>query len=312
MTSHTPISEEHPDSNTINRQLLENQSFLHNENQKLQYDIQSLSKQLETLRNATVCPEVFETLRKEKDHLLALNETLRKKIRHLKSPSTHPEAPDAEKEQKEKLELIKTVQEVDRLLEKIRNSERFEIKSHESNNAQVIETLTKKLEEEQKKSETANEALRKLRVDDEKYKLRGKITDMKQLINDLEIENTKLKFENEQLAEDIEDYKKQVNEATDESKIATQRSYELEDEKEKLKGIISELENEKIKLKKEMIEEMNEANRAKRVSVDTEIALHHISEAYENKRKEVQAISAQLEEADKIIRGFKKQFDPEY
>lgn len=57
---------------------------------------------------------------------------------------------------------------------------------------------------------------------------------------------------------------------------------------------------------------MNEANRAKRVLVDTEIALQHISEAYENKRMEVMALSQQLEEAEKIIKGFRKQFHLEF
>ncbi|XP_023029503.2 uncharacterized protein [Leptinotarsa decemlineata] len=300
------------ESNTINRQLLENQSFLYTENQKLQNDVQSLSKQLENLRNSTIQPEVFEALRKEKDHLLALNETLRKKIKTRRGTSILTTPSDLQKEHKEKIEIIKTVQEIDRLLEKIRDSEKFEMRPCENNAALVIESLTKKLEEEQRKCEEANEALRKLRVDDEKYILREKITDMKQLISDLEVENTKLKFENEQLAEDVDEYKKQLNEATEEAKTVTKKFCQLEDEKDKLKVVISELENEKIKLKKEMIEEMNEANRAKRVSVDTEIALHHISEAYENKRKEVQAISAQLEEAEKIIRSFKEQFAPQY
>lgn len=58
-----------------------------------------------------------------------------------------------------------------------------------------------------------------------------------------------------------------------------------------------------------MIEELTEANRAKRVSADTEIALQHISEAFENKRREVARLQKQLEEANSIINAFKEQFD---
>ncbi|CAH1175843.1 unnamed protein product [Phaedon cochleariae] len=312
MASYLQNTEEITGANTVNRQLLENQTFLHHENENLQHDVTRLSRQLENLRKASVSPDLFETLKKEKDHLLALNDTLRKKIKHMKNPSTHLDKKDSQKETQEKLELIRTVQELDRLLEKIKKSEKFEVKPCENETAKVVEALTKKIDEEQRKNEEATEALRKLREDDEKYILREKLTDMKQLITDLEVENTKLRFESEQLAEDVENYKKQLSEATDEAKSATKKYYELEDEKDRLKSIISDLENEKIKLKKEMIEEMNEANRAKRVSVDTEIALHHISEAYENKRKENQALHAQLDDAEKIIRGFKNQFDPIY
>jgi len=83
----------------------------------------------------------------------------------------------------------------------------------------------------------------------------------------------------------------------------------LEDERDDLKRVISDLENEKLKLKKDMIEELTEANRAKRVSADTEIALQHISEAFENKRREVARLQKQLEEANSIIDAFKEEFD---
>lgn len=295
----------------INRQLVENQSFLHNENVKSQDDVSRLSKQLETLRKSTINPEIFEALRKERESLLALNYTLKNKIQKMKSSPTPLSSFDIERENKEKVELSKAIQDLDHVLEKIKQSEKLDIKDPNENITKTVEVLLKKLDEQEKKYEEANEIIRKLREDDEKYVLRERINDMKQLITDLEVENTKLKFESEQLSEDVENYKKQLNDTVEEAKESAKKCYHLEDEKDKLKEIVSQLENDKIKLKKEMIEEMNEANRAKRVSVDTEIALQHISEAYESKRQEVMALQKQLDEAENIIRNFKQHLERE-
>ncbi|KAJ8968131.1 hypothetical protein NQ314_002452 [Rhamnusium bicolor] len=220
---------------------------------------------------------------------------------------------EKQEQKQQSVELLKSAQDLEKLLHKVNaHSDRLEIKHPEKNITETFTILTRKLEEEHKRSEEANEALRKLREDDEKYVLREKITDMKQLLTDLEVENTKLKFESEQLAEDVENYKKELNEAVEEAKRATKKNYELEDDKDRLKQTISDLENDNIKLKKEMIEELNEANRAKRVSVDTEIALQHISEAYENKRREAMQLTLQLEDAERIIKSFRDQFEPRY
>ncbi|XP_072386159.1 uncharacterized protein [Diabrotica undecimpunctata] len=287
---------------SVNSTLLQNQSFLYKENIKLQDDIVRLSQQLEEIRSLKMNDDLFQYFQKEKENLLTLNNTLRENIRHLKTPSKFGD-------NEAKNELRDTVYQLDKIIEKVRRNDKFEIKPQKNNTGEVITSLTKKLEEEERKYEESNEALRKLREDDEKYMLREKILDMKQLLTDLEVENTKLKYENEQLLQDIEHYKKQLDEALEETKATAKQCCALDDEKELLKKTISNLENERIRIKKAMIEEMNEANRAKRVSVDTEIALQHISEAYENKRKEIKSLMEQLEDAENIIKEFKQQIN---
>ncbi|KAJ8961884.1 hypothetical protein NQ318_021502 [Aromia moschata] len=288
-----------------NKQLLGNQTFLFSENQKLQEDVHRLSVQLEQLRKTTVNPELFETLQREKENLEVLNDTLKEKIKHLKSPPAPLDEVEIQKERKEHYKLFKYVDEIEHLLKNIgKSSDRLNVKAPEENITDTIGILTRKLDQEQRRREDANEVLRKLRDDDEKYVLRDKITDMKQLVTDLEVENTKLKFECEQLTEDVDQYKKQVFELSEDAKTAMRRSRELEDEKDRLKQIISNLENDNLQLKKEMIVELNEANRAKRVSIDTELALQHISEAYESKRQEVMQVREQLEDAEKNYKKF--------
>lgn len=110
-------------------------------------------------------------------------------------------------------------------------------------------------------------------------------------------------------------FQQKADELSKELNKIKKEKFVLEDEKDELKQIISDLENEKLKLKKDMIEELTEANRAKRVSADTEIALQHISEAYENKRKETMKLQKQLDEANAIIGAFRDQFEkhePQY
>lgn len=301
---------EYTNLDDMNKHLLDNQSVLYDENQKLHQDISRLSKQLEQLRRDPVDPETVTSLRREKQQLLSLNQTLKKKIKRLKSPVNSLSVKQNENDQWDKQELLNSVRDLNNLLDKIKKSEKLDIKPPEQNIAKVIESLTKKLEEQQKKNEEASDTIRRLRDDDEKYLLKERINDMKQLVTDLELENAKLKFESEQLTDDVESYKKQMNEALEEVKSVTKKCFKLEDEKEEMKTDIKELEDEKIRLKKEMIEQMNEANRAKRVSVELEIALHHVSDAYEHKRQEVMAMQAQLDDAEKIIRNFKEQLEP--
>lgn len=303
-------SKELIDVESMNKTLRENQSLLHHENQKLHEDIKKLSKQLEDFGKSSVEPEMLETLRKEKDHLITLNDTLKKKIKRLKIPATSSNLQDINSDQWENDELIKTAKILSQLLEKIKNSEKLDIKAPEQSLTTTVESLMKKLDEQQRKLEDASDTIRKLRDDDEKYILKERINDMKQLITDLELENAKLKFECEQLSEDVNSFKKQLNEAVEEVKLASKKCYQVEDERDQLKGTIRELEDEKIRLKKEVIDEMNEANRAKSVSVELEVALHHVSDAYEHKRQEVTALHKQLDDAEKIIRNFKIQLEP--
>lgn len=292
------------------RQLLENQTFLFNENQKLQEDVNRLSAQLESLKISSVSPDVFQALKREKDNLLAVNFSLKSKIKRLKAAPPPLNQTEVDKETQSYHDLTKSAHDLDKILAKISShSDRLEITTPHDSLSEMVAVLTKKLEEEQRRNEEANEAIRKLRDDDEKYILREKLTDMKQLLTDLEVENTKLKLEGEQLAEDVESYKKELAQSIEEAKDMTKRNFELEDEIYRLKQTISGLENDNLKLKKEMIEELNEANRAKRVSADTEIALQHISEAYENKRREVMQLTARLEDAENIIDIFKRQFN---
>ncbi|KAJ8921955.1 hypothetical protein NQ315_008589 [Exocentrus adspersus] len=293
-----------------NRQLLENQTFLFNENQKLQEEVNRLSAQLDHLKQTTVSPEVLHALKREKDNLLGHNISLKAKIRRLSAAPPPVTAPEIENEKLSYQELNKSANDLEKILSKLStHSDRLSITTPHENLSETVTALTKKLEEEQNRNEELQENIRKLREDDEKYVLREKITDMKQLLTDLEVENTKLKLESEQLVEDAETYKKELNEAIEEAKATTKRNYELEDEIHRLKQVISDLENDNLRLKKEMIEELNEANRAKRVSADTEIALQHISEAYENKRKEVMQLTKRLEDAENIIDIFKRQFN---
>ncbi|CAH2013212.1 unnamed protein product [Acanthoscelides obtectus] len=297
-----------PEFEQVNKQLLQNQSFLYNENQKLQDDVKKLSYQLENLRKTSVKPEIFDALKKEKNHLLTLNETFKRKLQQLRAPPGTLTPYDAAKELKEKDELLATVRDLDELISKVKCMEKFEVKPPQEDLHKMVNALTSRLEEEQQKSHEADETIRKLRQDDEKYIMREKLVEMKQLVTDLEIENSKLKFEIEQLNDDVDTYKRQLDDATEELKQSAARCCQLEDEKDKLKESVSELENEKIELKKEMIQEMTEANRAKRVSVDTEIALQHIAEAYETKRKEMAALMQQQDDAESIIKEFKDQF----
>lgn len=294
------------------KQLLENQTFLYNENQKLQDDVNRLSAQLEIMKLSTVSPDIFQALKREKDNLLALNLTLKSKLKRLKTSPPSLSAVEIDQEKKSYNDITKSAQDLEKMVWKLSShSDRLSISVPHDNLSETIMTLNQKLEEEQKKNEEAKETIRKLREDDEKYVLREKMMDMKQLLTDLEVENTKLKLESEQLAEEMETYKKGLSEAVEEAKATSKRNIELDDEIYKLKQIISDLENDKLKLKKEMIEELNEANRAKRVSADTEIALQHISEAYENKRREVMQLTARLEDAENIINIFKRQFSDE-
>lgn len=294
------------------KQLLENQTFLYNENQKLQDDVNRLSAQLEIMKLSTVSPDIFQALKREKDNLLALNLTLKSKLKRLKTSPPSLSAVEIDQEKKSYSDITKSAQDLEKMVWKLSShSDRLSISVPHDNLSETIMALNQKLEEEQKKNEEAKETIRKLREDDEKYVLREKMMDMKQLLTDLEVENTKLKLESEQLAEEMETYKKGLSEAVEEAKATSKRNIELDDEIYKLKQIISDLENDKLKLKKEMIEELNEANRAKRVSADTEIALQHISEAYENKRREVMQLTARLEDAENIINIFKRQFSDE-
>ncbi|XP_076252988.1 uncharacterized protein LOC143191620 [Rhynchophorus ferrugineus] len=295
----------------VNKQLLENQSFLYNENQRLQENVRRLSKHLDELKQNSVDPKVLEHLMSEKGNLIALNDTLKKKIKELKSLPASITKEDLEKHQTEKQELLQSIDELDIVLSRINNrSEAFEVTlPKESTVQKLCDTLTKRLEEEQQRSDEALETIRRLRDDDEKMMLKDKISDLKQLITDLEVENTKMKFETEQLADEIQRQKINVEDAAKDIRELKKEKYRLEDEVDKLKQNISDLENDKLNLKKDMIEELTEANRAKRVSADTEIALQHISEAYENKRKEVAKYQKQLDEANTIIKAFREQFD---
>ncbi|XP_050311291.1 uncharacterized protein LOC126746910 [Anthonomus grandis grandis] len=295
----------------INRQLLENQSFLYTENQRLQENVMKLSKHLQELRKSTVDPKVLEHIIKEKNQLFSLNECLKQKINTIKAVAPGLKKEELEKQENQKQEILKSIEELDTILAKINERpEPFEISlPQESTVSKLCHTLTTRLEEEQYRSDQALETIRRLRDDDEKLILKDKISDMKQLISDLEVENTKLKFEAEQLNEDLQRYKKMCDEQTSELTNMKKEKFKLEDERDELKDKISELENEKLKLKKDMIEELTEANRAKRVCADTEIALQHISEAYENKRKESARLQKQLDEANTIIGAFRDQFD---
>lgn len=192
----------------VNRQLLENQSFLYTENQRLQQNVIKLSKHLEELRRSTVDPNVLEHLIKEKNQLFSLNESLKQKINSIRSVVPGLSKEDMEKQRNEKQEILKSIEELDLILKKINDTpETLDIKlSKESTVKELVQTLTKRLEDEQNRSDQALETIRRLRDDDEKLILKDKIADMKQLITDLEVENTKLKFENEQLTEDVERY----------------------------------------------------------------------------------------------------------
>ncbi|XP_030761989.1 uncharacterized protein PFB0765w-like [Sitophilus oryzae] len=295
----------------INKQLLENQSYLYDENQKLQENVNKLSKHLEDLRRSTVDPKVLEHLLSEKQNLIAINETLKKKIKDIKSLPPNLNKGDLERQKVEKQELLKSIDELDVILTRINNRpEAFEVTLPKKSTVQELyDTLTRRLEDEQKRSDETVETIRRLRDDDEKMILKDKITDLKQLITDLEVENTKLKFEAEQLSEDVQRHKNQLSEASQEISGLKKDKSVLEIEIDHLKQVISDLEHEKLNLKKDMIEELTEANRAKRVSADTEIALQQISEAYENKRKEVARYQKQLDEANGIIKAFKDQFE---
>lgn len=190
----------------MNRQLLENQTFLYTENKRLQQNVLKLSKHLEELRKSTVDPKVFEQLIKEKNHLYSLNESLKLKINSLKSVPSGLSKEETQKQQKEKQEILKSIEELDIILKKINDRpEPFELKlPEESSVKELCKTLTKRLEEEQSRSDQALETIRRLRDDDEKLILKDKLTDMKHLITELEVENTKLKFETEQIYEDME------------------------------------------------------------------------------------------------------------
>ncbi|KAJ8971639.1 hypothetical protein NQ314_000602 [Rhamnusium bicolor] len=199
------------------------------------------------------------------------NANRHKKIKHLKAPPAGLNDYEKLEQKQQSVELLKSAQDLEKLLHKVNaHSDRLEIKHPEKNITETFTILTRKLEEEHKRSEEANEALRKLREDDEKIRIKR------------------------------EDHRYEA---------AVNRSG---NDKDRLKQTISDLENDNIKLKKEMIEELNEANRAKRVSVDTEIALQHISEAYENKRREAMQLTLQLEDAERIIKSFRDQFEPRY
>lgn len=190
----------------MNKQLLENQTFLYTENKRLQQNVLKLSKHLEELRKSTVDPKVFEQLIKEKNHLYSLNESLKHKINSLKSVPPGLSKEEMLKQQKEKQEILKSIEELDIILKKINDRpEPFELKlPEESSVKELCKTLTKRLEEEQSRSDQALETIRRLRDDDEKLILKDKLADMKHLVTELEVENTKLKFETEQIYEDME------------------------------------------------------------------------------------------------------------
>ncbi|CAH1104745.1 unnamed protein product [Psylliodes chrysocephalus] len=292
-------------------QPLHNRIYFYRENEKLEEDVDTLNKELDDTKKSSVNTEYIENLKMEKNNLLALNERLQRKLKYLRHYSPTKQS-DFVQETKEKKDLFETVKELDRLIEKFKRNEIFEIKQQDENHtANLINSLTIKIEEEEKKSEQLNEIIRKLRNSDEKYILEEKLTDLKQLLTDLEKENSKLKYENEQLLDNIENFKNQLNQALEDVKIATKKCYTLEDDKDQLKKIISDLENEKTQIKKDM-DEMNETNAVNKVPVDTELALEHISEAYEMKRREVKQLMEQLVAAENIIKEFQKQFKSLY
>lgn len=204
----TTESAREPLSETVNKQLLENQSFLYVENQRLQQNVSKLSKHLEELRKNTVDPKVLEHLVKEKNHLFALNESLKQKISSIKSVVPGVSKECIEKQQNQKLEILKSIDELDIILKKINERpETLDISlPKESTVKELCQTLSKRLEEEQCRSDQAIETIRRLRDDDEKLILKEKMADLKHLITDLEVENTKLKFEIEQNSEDLERY----------------------------------------------------------------------------------------------------------
>ncbi|CAH0559518.1 unnamed protein product [Brassicogethes aeneus] len=287
-----------------NRKLLKNQSFLYDENKKLYSNLEKFAQELEDLKRSSIATDQYQSLRSEKSLLILQNKQLKSKLKQIKAPS-----------KTNSHETVTTKQEtlhgafdgLDQILGRIKGDQhRIQINNQPVEISDTLKELTRQLELEQKKTLALNEQLRQERNDDEKGTLKTKLIDMKDKITNLEVENTKLIFQNDQLTDDLNRTKKQLERSEADLSVEIKKSHDFEKEKDKLKRSISEVENDNLRLKKEMIEELNEANRAKRISIDTEIALQHISEAYENKRKEAMKYIAEIDELKKSLSLNKK------
>lgn len=197
--------------------------------------------------------------------------------------------------------LTTAIQDLEELLQKIRTDSRhLEVNKTSVEIKKSINDLTVPLD-----IKDGSPNVIKVESNDNNDSLRNKINELNARITKLEVENTKLKFQNEQYMDDLERAKKQLVRTEAELKDSVSKNWDLEDQREKFRQIITEIENENIKIKKEIIEEMNEANRAKRILVSTENALQHVSEAFENKRKECMKYIEEISKFKKQLAKYK-------
>lgn len=286
-----------------NHQLLENQSFLHAENQRLQQTVADLNLEIEDLRSTMIPPATIDQLQAQNRQFKILNCALKKKLKQLKRPPQEWSEKEIERDKDEQKALRDASENLDVLVRVIKKqSERLEIRSNLRSVAQTMDNLKEKLEMEERRNSVNEELLRSHWENDEVYVLQDKISDLRRTNDQLQVEGAKRKFQLEDAQKEIDRLKidleaVKVNLADEMKKIKL-----LENERDVLKQNITVLENANLALKREMIEELNEANRAKRVCIDTEIALKQIKDAFEEKRHEVVTLTSQLSDALNTIR----------
>ncbi|CAG9864106.1 unnamed protein product [Phyllotreta striolata] len=241
--------------------------------------------------------ELVENLKAEKINLIDLNEKLKKKLKYAKRNSSTKRA-DLARENREKSELFETVEDLSRIVEKFKSNDTFEIERRESPIANFLDFLEEKAHRNDEESPiipTKNLDVHKL--------LESQLSDARRALEDVETENSLLKRKNRQLREDLDTYKRQLDETIEQSDVANRNRYVLEEDKRKLEFAVSELRMEKTKMADET---------AGKISIDTELALRNISDAYERKSKEVERLMEQLIRAENIIEQFRQQLISAY
>ncbi|XP_056646868.1 uncharacterized protein LOC130451699 [Diorhabda sublineata] len=139
----------------------------------------------------------------------------------------------------------------------------------------------------------------------ETYALRKKNIVIRDLLADAEILNHKLKLEQQQIVENLENHKTTILEKLSETKFIVKTINQLVNGNENLRNKVEDLNKEIEKLKIELIEKIVIATGAKRCLANEEIAIEHLARAYEIKRQEIKTLNCKIDEAEKIVRDLK-------
>ncbi|CAH1961199.1 unnamed protein product [Acanthoscelides obtectus] len=180
------------DLGSENKNLASRLASMTNENQRLSGELNAAKAELENLRKLATDPNLLEALRKE-------NEELKRQINELLQQLQRP-APDLgfdyNKEMQEKEALKSIIADLENQMKNLRRPdgemERMLVAPSDELE-KMIKELTRRLEEEQKRADAAENALQNLKAADPSGLLNDEIKNLKKRVAQLETENTDLR-----------------------------------------------------------------------------------------------------------------------